>query len=245
MWPGSSAWWSPAFCARLCPTAVEGPAGGGDNHQGGLKAALAENPKSEALKGQIRDMDLQLRTEYMKQRDFAARGGAASGRVGRVPGCGEMDRRAAARTSFAPTGDDPGRSVAVGRRGPLGGRRACRGAAGGGRRFDRPLWPLAQFETGPRDGRVCEIGGGMGPFPSDEEIAKAWPRFRGPVARASLPIAMCRNMGLPFWREHYLEDRRSAARQQFAGGLGQSRASSPGPTRTTARYIASTPPTAS
>ena len=40
-----------------------------------LKAALAENPKSEALKGEIRDIDLQLRAEYMQQRDFAARGG--------------------------------------------------------------------------------------------------------------------------------------------------------------------------
>ena len=203
---------------------------------------MAENPKSEALKGRIRDIDLQLRTEYMQQRDFAFRGGGCSWAGWPSSSRRRNGRPCCSENSLAPTGDDSGLSVAADRRGPLGGCGACRGVAGGGRRLDRPLSPLARGETGagkgdsprPTFGR-CPVGRKSGQSPGcfhsaagKKSVGRRDRQGVAAVSRAGRlgrrrPMKAFPMRGTPPPAEHPLENARPHAGQQLAGGLGHSR----------------------
>ena len=81
-------------------------------------------------------------------------------------------------------------------------------------------------------------------LPTDAEVRKYWPRFRGPggagvSAYTNLPDRVGRRLG----REHRLEDAGPAAGQQLAGRLGRSRVPHRRDRETAARSTASTPTT--
>ena len=119
-----------------------------------LKAAAAQQPANDALKEQIRTLDLELRAEYFRQRAFAATGGLLLlGGIALFLRCRQVGRHAAAEVAHAAAaGPGHRQAVAVDAHCPLGRRRAGRGAAGDCRRPDRQL-PQSSAGTG-RHGRL-------------------------------------------------------------------------------------------
>ncbi len=158
-----------------------------------LKALKADcwpgSRKTQALKEQVRVLDLELRRKYMRQRAFAA-GGAVLLLGGIVVLLAAATSAATLRRKLPlPQPLEPGRdrAGAVDAAGPLGGRRRwawCWPWRPGvliARCGPLPRQATSQARGQSRfrtDARVARRK--LGQPPSAEEIARAWPRFRGP-----------------------------------------------------------------
>lgn len=147
-----------------------------------LKAQLAEDPKNEQLKQEIRDLDLELRTAYFRQREFTDRGTwlLLGGMIVLV---------LAAKTALwlgrrppmpqpQPAPLDADASTARGGRWAVAAVGLSLVAAATtlalGLRSHLPGEPAAVAQAG-GDAAPAAVG-----LPGEEEIALEWPRFRGP-----------------------------------------------------------------
>ncbi len=178
-----------------------------------LKAELAKDPRNEQLKAEIRELDLALREEYFRQREFTEfgtwllLGGAvvffvaaktastlqqkppmpqpqavpldhdarlgrngrwAVGGLGLILGAAMLVLAASCQTELSENALPKTDTASAG---------APSAAAAPIAASDRPEQPAKQPAAGPAD------------YPTDEEIAKAWPRFRGPGGRGISTVA--------------------------------------------------------
>ena len=222
-----------------------------------LKADLAGQPENQALKEQIRILDLELRQKYMCATGVCRRGRrAAAGRDRGAAGGGHVGGHLAAEIApAAAAGLRPRPPGGVDATGPLGGRRRGRGAGCRGRGVDRPLRSVALASDESTQGdspvfgpgttrRVAAANIGTAPFGrGNRPRLAAIPRTR---RRGHLRLRECvRKLGRPLGQEHPLEDCRCRCPATIRRWSGAIASFSPGPMRSTARSIASTQPTAS
>ncbi len=178
------------FCALVCALLVwnyfnSDVADPLDSAQFGvLKARQKADPGDEELKGRIRGMDLELRREYFRRQAFAVRGGF-------LLLAGLAIFAIAVRVAFAsrrtvPSPSPPGNPERAEVRAGIFARWSV-GAAG--LVFLVGVSILAIISAGgPGEGFPVDSGRVETPgtvvetprFPSDGEIRKNWPRFRGP-----------------------------------------------------------------
>ena len=147
-----------------------------------LKAALREDPKNEALKDQIRRIDQQARHDYFRREQLAARGGwlllaGSAAFLAALKIAGHLKRPAVLVPNIPARREDPARTSALAARAVAGTTLALAGLGvalvwGTGRQWQGGLTELESLKP------VASIDPAW--FPSDEEIAKNWPRFRGP-----------------------------------------------------------------
>jgi outer membrane protein assembly factor BamB len=148
-----------------------------------LKDSLRRQPDDEPLKEQIRELDLQLRREYFRRREFSRIGAyllLGSTSVFLVGGGIAASYRKKLPMPQRASGEQDGRAAALARQAV-----AVFGAFVFG--FALALVILdneLQYQAGIRDqaASVEQVPAeelGM-PYPSAEEIKKNWPRFRGP-----------------------------------------------------------------
>ncbi len=183
-----------------------------------LKAALAKNPRDEELKQRVRDLDLELRNAYFRQRRFSQTGVYLL--VGGVLLCAAAARSATVLRRRLPQPgpcpcpqDHESHTNAIARWGVAGLAVILVGGAAGlavGFSSDLPrsageLAALYESPAGKTPAETATGGTSAAPsattsaegrprptaaqststaakaaYPSDEEIAKNWPRFRGP-----------------------------------------------------------------
>lgn len=149
-----------------------------------LKAALREDPKNEALKEQVRRIDQQARHDYFRREQLAARGGwillaGSSVFLAALKLSGHL-KRPAIEVANIPLGrEDPARASALAARAVAGTTLALAGLGVALVWSTGRQWQEELTETG---GQALSSTTGIDPawFPSDEEIAENWPRFRGP-----------------------------------------------------------------
>jgi outer membrane protein assembly factor BamB len=174
-----------------------------------LKAALAEQPANDALKEQIRALDQEVRQEYFRQRAFAASGGIlllgglvvflAAARVAAT-----LRRKLPMPAAAATAQDIESQWTPLARWAVAGLGVVLLAIAGGliaGFRGGVPIsdeGPVASVEGSAARLAAVQAGGPAQPAmpspaakiapvavvlpkaPTEDEIAKAWPRFRGP-----------------------------------------------------------------
>ncbi len=144
-----------------------------------LKAQLKDNSGDEQLKDRIRRMDLELRREYFRRQALAVRGGylLACGLAVFLVSAGI----AAGCRKSVPMPAPPGNQERAEVRSSALARWAAAviGAAFfGGASVLAIIAPTEGFPAG--DGHIEKPTRQVARFPSAEEIAKNWPRFRGP-----------------------------------------------------------------
>lgn len=173
-----------------------------------LKAQLAQKPRDEGLKAQIRDLDLALRNAYFRQRRFSEIGAylllagalicAGAARTATVlrrrlpqPGPCPCPQDHESRTNAIARWAIGGLAVVI-----VGGAAAL--AVGFSTDLPRSADELAALSQAPAGKAAPQAAAGEAPgattpapaasaaagaktsIPSDEEVAKNWPRFRGP-----------------------------------------------------------------
>jgi len=152
-----------------------------------LKTALREDPKDEALKKQIRQLDQQLRQDYFRREKLARRGGwillgSAAVFLAALKLGNHLRRPRIPLPNISARPPDPVRGAALAAKAVTG---TTLGLAGltmalvwdSGRQWQSSL-------TSKAGAIPAAVAGGTasGPawFPSAEEVARNWPYFRGP-----------------------------------------------------------------
>jgi len=153
-----------------------------------LKAELLQRPKDDGLKNRIRALDLQLRTEYFRRQSRTVYGAwllLAGGAV-----CFLALRAAAAYRPVPPQPPSPGDELRSQARDAARARWSVALVSGFAVGLGAALF-FGQYGGAP-PGSEPE-GGGTGaaaePPASDEEMARNWPRFRGPNGLGISPYA--------------------------------------------------------
>jgi len=148
-----------------------------------LKAELAERPGDEQIKGQIRSLDLQLREEYFRRRRFAGRGAWIL--LGGIVVFLIAAKSAATLRRKLPTPQP--QAIPHDTETPM--TRVARWSVGGlavvllGTVLGLDLACRTELASlaEPEEAEPEEAEPSPEPsYPSDEEIRKHWPRFRGP-----------------------------------------------------------------
>ena len=145
-----------------------------------LKARLVDEPASDSMKVRIRELDLALRQEFFERRAFARRAAylllagiavflVALRRSGFTPQAPPTEPPQAALP-------DDEREATLARR-ALGGFGAALGVSG-------LVWALLTQNALPMGGAVAAAA----PYPSQEELQRNWPRFRGASASGVAPF---------------------------------------------------------
>lgn len=159
-----------------------------------LKAELAEDPRSEPLKDQIRKLDLQLREQYFRQREFTEFGtwlllGSAVVFFVAAKVAASLKRKMPMPQPQAIPHDYDARLGRDGRWAVAGFGLILAAVAvvliAG---FDTELTgslevPNTASAAAPAQAAPQPAAAGPGDYPSDEELAQNWPRFRGPGGR--------------------------------------------------------------
>ncbi|MGD0382556.1 MAG: PQQ-binding-like beta-propeller repeat protein [Thermoguttaceae bacterium] len=139
-----------------------------------LKTALAKQPDNDALKSQIRTLDLQLRREYFRQRAFTVAGAVLL--LGGVAIFLISNKTAAALRRELPHPQPIASPTDVESQWTRIGRWAVAGMA----------LALAALAIVLSFNMRLDIPSQTSPLPlGDEEIAKTWPSFRGPGGRGT------------------------------------------------------------
>ena len=153
-----------------------------------LKTALREDPKNEALKQQIRQLDQQLRQDYFRREKLAGRAGwfllgGVAVFLAALKLAEHLRRPTLPIPNISARPPDPVRTTALAAKAVTGTTLALAGLSvalvwGIGRQWQASLTssaaatpPNAAASSGPIDPAW---------FPSAEEVAKNWPYFRGP-----------------------------------------------------------------
>jgi len=166
-----------------------------------LKAQLVERPNDDDLKAEIREIDLELRNAYFRQRQFAAAGsylllGGLAVFLVAARSAGALRRKLPAPEPFAGPRDTETRVHALARWSVAGLAVLLAVAVAllsvG---FPTQLPGSAEELAAMYESKVPGPGTAEEPwYPSDEELRKNWPRFRGPdgsgiSAYANVPTA--------------------------------------------------------
>lgn len=156
-----------------------------------LKARLAKEPRNEELKAEIRQADQQLRERYFRQRHFAELGGwllgiAALILVVAAKGAAALKRQV---SQPVPQATPPDVDELLGRRGRWAVGGLSLGLVALALALSVSMHSRLSVATEKKAGVPSDSPGsspGSSPavaaadFPSEEELAKQWPRFRGP-----------------------------------------------------------------
>jgi outer membrane protein assembly factor BamB len=152
-----------------------------------LKAALREDPKNEALKEQIRRIDQEMRHDYFRRERLATRGGwillgSSAVFLAAMQLAAQLKRPAIPVPRISPRREDPVRNSALAAKALAG---TALGLAGLATAFvwgAGSQWQEAHAEASAEGAKPAAVETPVeaAGFPSDEEIAKNWPRFRGP-----------------------------------------------------------------
>ena len=154
-----------------------------------LKTALREDPKNEALKQQIRQLDQQLRQDYFRREQLASRGGwfllgGAAVFLAALKLASQLRRPRIPIPNISSRPPDPVRTTALAAKAVTGTALGLAGLTlalvwGAGRQWQGVLTSASAAAVPSTAG-----GGAAGDpawYPSAEEVAKAWPYFRGPA----------------------------------------------------------------
>jgi outer membrane protein assembly factor BamB len=159
------------------------------------RAKLSEHPDDEALRGQIRGLDLEFRREYFRRRQFAYRGGwlLAGGLAITLIALrlATTLRRRLPMPAGSPPREDPEIELTRWARWAVAGLVLLLAATAVGLSFGyRSLLP-ERLDQVAREADAPPASGADAPrsptpipaaaaLPSPEEFARSWPRFRGP-----------------------------------------------------------------
>lgn len=155
-----------------------------------LKAALREDPKNENLKATIRQIDQQLRADYFRREKLASRGGwillgSAAVFMVSLQLARHLRRPPFLVPSIALRPADPAKQSAIAARAVAGSALVLAG-------LTLALVRQSERQWLPEGASPTAVGAGTAPavaaavaddpkwFPSAEEVAANWPRFRGP-----------------------------------------------------------------
>lgn len=152
-----------------------------------LKARLREDPKSDPLKAEIRQLDQQVREEYFRRGLLAGRAGWALLGSATVLLLALHRMRSLRRPTLGPPliatrPPDPARKASIAAQAVTGSALALAGLTLPLVWDTSPQWQqsasvaAATAESSPQQAPAASVP----EFPSAEEIASNWPRFRGP-----------------------------------------------------------------
>jgi outer membrane protein assembly factor BamB len=152
-----------------------------------LKTALREDPKNEALKQQIRQLDQQLRVEYFRREQLAKRGGwlllgSAAVLLAALQLARHLRRPLVAIPHLAPRPPDPARAAALAAKAVTVTFLALAGLSitlfwGTTRQWQGDLTRAPAATPAPTG---AAISNDPAWFPKPAEVAVNWPYFRGP-----------------------------------------------------------------
>jgi outer membrane protein assembly factor BamB len=157
-----------------------------------LKAALREDPKNEALKAKIRTIDQQLRTDFFRREKLASRGGSILlGSAAVFLMALQLSRQLRRPPFMIPViglrPADPVRQSAIAARAVTGSALVLAGLTLAMVWQTGPQWQLAQAGPAATTGAApttptpgAAVADDPKWFPTPEEVAANWPRFRGP-----------------------------------------------------------------
>jgi outer membrane protein assembly factor BamB len=162
-----------------------------------LKTALREDPKNEELKAKIRTLDQQLRTDYFRREQLASRGGwillgSAAIFILTMQLARHLKRPPFATPTLAPRPADPARQSAIAARAVTGTALVLAGLTLAMVSQTNHQWqtlanpaaaPTTVTASGGATGAPAAAGAAAADdpkwFPTAEELAANWPRFRG------------------------------------------------------------------
>lgn len=153
-----------------------------------LKTALRENPKNEALKQQIRQLDQQLRHEYFRREKLAGRGGwfllaGAAVFLAALKLAGHLRRPPVPIPNISVRPADPQRTAALAAKAVTATTLALAGLTLGMFHDTGRQWQ-ADPTAAPGAPAAAPAAGAAASdpawFPSAAEVAANWPYFRGP-----------------------------------------------------------------
>ncbi|MEI6175661.1 MAG: PQQ-binding-like beta-propeller repeat protein [Verrucomicrobiota bacterium] len=152
-----------------------------------LKAALREDPKNDALKQQIRELDRELRREYFRREQLASRGGwtllgSAVVFISALQLAAGLRKPAVKIPNITARREDPVKTSALAARTVAGTTLGLAGLATALFWETDNQWQGGLTTSAAKPGIPVATATANDPawFPTDEEIAKNWPRFRGP-----------------------------------------------------------------
>ena len=156
-----------------------------------LKAALREDPKNEQLKAQIRELDQQLRADYFRREQLASQGGwILLGSAAVFIIAMQLARQLKRPSIFIPTlglrPADPVRQSAVAARAVTGAALVLAGLTLALVSQTKHQWQALAEPAATAGGAAgaaapaSTVADDPNWFPTAEEIAAQWPRFRGP-----------------------------------------------------------------
>lgn len=152
-----------------------------------LKSALREDPKNDVLKQQIRELDRELRLEYFRREQLASRGGwillgSAIVFITALQLASGLKKPVIRIPNITTRRENPAKTAALAAKTVAGTTLGLAGLATALFWETDHQWQDSLTTSAAKPGTPLATATANDPawFPTDEEIAKNWPRFRGP-----------------------------------------------------------------